>query len=314
MKSLSIIIVNWNTWPEAVRCVEAVRQTAQAGSYQITLIDNASAENKADEFKSRFPGVDLEVIRNSGNIGFARACNQGILRSRSPYILLLNPDTEVQAGAIDQSLRYLENHREAAVLGSRLLNPDRTLQRWTAGRFPSLLSAFNHYFFFSVFFPYSKFFKGMFLSGDPQSEQEVDWVCGAFLLARRAAIEDAGVLDERFFLYGEDVEWCYRFGKKGWKVIYFPEAETLHDSGRSVSQLSQGRCLKGLEGLSLFYSSHHPGKLKHFLFDAITAAGFLLRTLLNFLRGSVSGARLSFGFFSAALSLVCGPARKRGAS
>ena len=317
-KLLSIIIVNWNTWQEAAACLDAVSRTVRKTAYEIILIDNASREDRSGVIQNRFPDLDLRIIRNPGNPGFARACNQGIDETSGRYALLLNPDTRVREGAIDRSIEWMEAYPETGVLGCRLLNRDGAFQHWTAGKFPALQAAFNHYFFLSLIFPGMKFFQGMFRYEDSRDPEEVDWVCGAFFLARREAIEAVGNLDKRFFLYGEDIEWCYRMQQSGWKVVYFPQAETLHDSGKSVGQLTQGRYRQGLEGLSLFFKLLHPAGWKNFLFNFITAAGFLFRTVLYSVKAlpvllfssqkkAFDKARASWKFFVAALSILGNP-------
>lgn len=318
MKDLSILIVHWNTWDDAAACVRSVAQSAYAGSYEILFIDNASTEDRCEAFRAQFSRLDLQVVRNASNVGFAKACNQGMALARGRNFLLLNPDTLVREDTIARSVDFFDAQPAAGILGIRLLNTDGTLQRWTAGSFPSIRTAFNHYFFLSILLAGVRGFDGLVLTREPAAAREVDWVCGAYMLARRAAVEAVGGMNEDYFLYAEDMDWCYRMKRGGWKVLYDPGTEVIHHSGRSLEQWSRDRYAIGIYSISRFYRSCGGTGFRLTVFNAVTAAGYLLRTLVYGAAGIVRGfkdtggkTRSSWNFFKAACRVLFGRYRSQ---
>ena len=233
MKSLDVIIVNYNSTPQLLQCVSSLLSTSGGVSLSIHVQDNASQEGDVSIVLRDFPEVLL--IRNNRNLGFAKAVNRAIKNGSAPYVLILNPDTLVLPGLLSTTLRYMENHPEVGVLGPRILDSDGIVQG-SARSFPNLLTAlFGRKSILSKIMPHNPITRENILTvqSDGMNPMEVDWVSGACMLVRRDAIDGVGPLDERFFMYWEDADWCRRMWRKGWKVIYFPETSMIHHVGVS---------------------------------------------------------------------------------
>lgn len=221
---LSIIIVNWNTRQLLLDCLRSLE--ASQLWVEVIVVDNASSDDSAMAVRAAFPNV--RVIENTTNRGFAAANNQAIAQSRGRYVLLLNSDTVVLPHALDRMVAFADAHPTVGVVGAQLLNGDGTLQpSWAA--FPGIRSEVlgkN----LRVCRPYAETAAG--------PAYAVDWVGGAALLARRTAIDQAGPLDEQYFMYSEETDWCYRIKQCGWEVCYLSTASVVHLGGQSSRQAS----------------------------------------------------------------------------
>lgn len=229
---LSILILNWNTREELRECLRSLEhQSCKGISVEVIVIDNASQDGSPEMVRQEFPWVKLTV--NPKNLGFSAGCNVGIREARGRYLLLLNPDTLAQPGALANLLRFAEEHPEAGIIGAKLLNTDGSLQ-YSARSFPNLLTGFFRDTPLGRLFPKNRFNREYLLQDwDHNSPREVDWVSGAAMLLRREVIEKVGLLDERFFFSCEDVDLCYRAWQAGWKVMYCPDAVFIHHIARS---------------------------------------------------------------------------------
>jgi len=258
---LSIIIVNWNTRDLLAQCLESVagrqmsvvrHQSSDTNdrptgdrllTTDIWVVDNASSDGSAQMVRERFPWVRL--IESEENVGFARANNQAILASKGEYVLLLNSDTQVLPNSLAALLGCAADHPTAGIIGGKLLNPDGSFQAggndfstfWSE----LLLLTGMARWFYSPYFP-------SYPPQESNTTRHCDWVGGACLLARRVAIETVGLLDERYFMYVEEVDWCYRMHQAGWEVLYCAEAPIIHYGGRSAERHSIGQ-------LQLLYAS-----------------------------------------------------------
>ena len=231
---VSVIIVNWNTKGLLRDCLSSVYEHAGDVDYGIIVIDNASTDGSVSMVKNDFP--DVILIENSENRGFAVANNQGMAVAKSKYVLLLNSDTVVLDNAIANTVHFANENPQAAVVGCRVLNPDRTLQR-TCFMFPSVLNMLLSSSYLYKLFPKNRFFgREQMTWWDRNDVRQVDVVTGCFMLVRREAIEQVGMMDEEFFIYGEETDWCYRFREKGWKVMFAPVGEIIHFGGQSTAQ------------------------------------------------------------------------------
>lgn len=231
---VSIIIVNWNTKELLRDCLSSVYEHAGDVDYEIIAIDNASTDGSASMVKNDFPNVIL--IENTENRGFATANNQGMAVAKGRYVLLLNSDTIVLDNAVAETVRFADDNPQAAVTGCRVLNPDRTLQR-TCFMFPSVLNMLLSSTYLYKLFPKNKFFgREQMTWWDRNDVRPVDVVTGCFMLVRRDAIEQVGMMDEQFFMYCEETDWCYRFRKKGWNVLFAPTGQIIHLGGQSTAQ------------------------------------------------------------------------------
>lgn len=222
---LTISIVSYNTKEFLRECLNSIEAASIKSSYEVWVVDNASSDGSGEMVCTSFPWVRL--VRNSENKGFGGAHNQVLRESESPYILVLNPDIVVSAGSVDAMIGLMANNSEVGALGCKLLNEDGSLQA-SCRRFPTALTILLRALGGEVLFPQAEIFRRYFMSDwDHDSVAEVDWVTGACLLLRKAALKDAGCFDEGFFMYHEDIDLCRRLWEK-WKVCYYPEVCMTH--------------------------------------------------------------------------------------
>jgi len=271
---VSVIIVNWNTKDILRDCLKSVcRQTTNI-DYEIIVVDNASTDGSSELVKKRFPQVIL--LENCENIGFAAANNRGLSIAKGRYVLMLNSDTIMLENTIEKVSEFADGHPNAAVVGCRVLNVDQTLQS-TCFMFPSLLNMLLETFYLNKLFPKNRLFGREMMSWWKRDDvREVDVVTGCFMLVRREAVEQVGVMDEQFFVYAEETDWCYRFKKAGWKSIFTPCAEIIHLGGASSSQRKPEMVLQ-LRGSILLFLKKHKGFWIHTLACLLVALFFLLR-------------------------------------
>jgi N-acetylglucosaminyl-diphospho-decaprenol L-rhamnosyltransferase len=271
---LSVIIVNWNVRELLRACLHSVLREldGRAGDAEIIVVDNASSDGSAEMVAREFPGARL--IANAGNVGFGAANNQGFAVSRGRFVLLLNPDTIVLQGAFDRLLDALEAVPEVAALGCRLLNADGTLQKWTAGAFPTLANVACHYLFLNWLLP-GVLRSSLYLDRDLAEDTDVDWVSGACMLLRRERLGER-IFDEAYFMYGEDMDLCQRLRGAGWRVRYTPRASIIHYQGASMRQQQGDLLLSSLKGPRQFFGRSRP-RHQVLAFDALTVCGFFLR-------------------------------------
>lgn len=227
MPDVSIIIVNWNTKEFLVSCIKGVLEKEQRISKEIIVIDNGSRDGSASEVKRVFPSVHL--IENERNLGFAKAANQGLQKASGRYVLLLNPDTQVKEEAIDRLVSFMDTHIDTGVDGVQLLNSDGSRQNSIAN-FPSLATELLNKSLLKWLFPQT--FPGK--KRHYPEPIEVDSVIGACMMVRRDVINQVGLLDEDYFLFLEETDWCYRIKKAGWKIYHVPQAEVYHFQGKSA--------------------------------------------------------------------------------
>jgi GT2 family glycosyltransferase len=260
MIDVSIIIVSWNTRDILRQCLQSIYEQTVALEYEVIIIDNASTDGSAEMIKTQFPKAIL--VENTINKGFAAANNQAIVLAKGRFILLLNPDTIVLNNAINKSILFADQNQQAAVIGCKVFNPDGTLQP-TCFMFPSLLNMFLSSSYLYKLFPKSRFFgRERMTWWDRDDVREVDVVTGCFMLVRRSAIEQIGLLDERFFMYGEETDWCYRFKQAGWKVVFTPVAEIIHLGSQSSKKIREKMIVQVRLSILYFISKHY-GWLSH---------------------------------------------------
>lgn len=228
---VSVIIVNWNTRNLLPLCLETLRTAAHAGApiaYDVWVVDNASTDDSVEMVRTHFP--DVHIIANRNNVGFAAANNQAMAQAEGDFFLLLNSDAVLMPGALHALLNVAANNPNAGIVGARLLNPDGTFQA-SHTRFPTLL---REALILSTLG--RRLYGPMYPSAGPEvaaGPQRVDYVEGACLLVRRAAWQAAGGMDEGYWMYAEEVDWCRRMAHVGWEVWYAPAATVLHWGGGS---------------------------------------------------------------------------------
>ncbi len=235
MASLSVLAVNWNTRQLLQRCLESVYSSASGlNELEVLVVDNSSSDGSPEMVASRFPAATLLINRE--NAGFARATNLALARARGDYLLILNPDTEMVGDAIPQLVRFADEHPEVAVVGPQLLNANGTVQS-SRRRFPTAATAFLESTVLQRWFPGHPVLRRYYLlDRDDFHTQEVDWLVGAAFLVRTAALQRVGPMDEGYFMYSEELDWCRRFVLAGWKVAYLPDARVVHYGGQSSDQ------------------------------------------------------------------------------
>jgi GT2 family glycosyltransferase len=274
---LSIIIVNYNTGKLLQDCLGSIYAGANGMPFDVWVVDNNSVDSSVEVVRSGFPKVRL--IKNQSNVGFSKANNMAMSQCDSKYILLLNPDTLVVGDAIDRVVEFMEKNPSVGISGCKVLNRDHTLQLACRRNIPTPKVAFFRMSGLSKLFPNSKSMAQYNLTfKDANETQEVDAVSGAFLMARRKAIQDIGLLDERFFMYGEELDWCLRAKRAGWAVMYYPEAEIIHYKGESTKSNSRKAALEFYRAMYLFHKKHFAQDYSPF-FNFLIYAGILCKSL-----------------------------------
>jgi len=271
---VSIIIVSWNTRYILCDCVASIYAQTRDIKFEVIVIDNASTDGSAEMVRTKFPQVVL--VENSENRGFAAANNQGIAIARGQYVLLLNSDTLVLDQAIAKTVSFADAYPETAVIGCRVLNPGKTLQP-TCFMFPSILNMFLSSTYLYKLFPRNKFFGRERMTWWNRDDiKEVDVVTGCFMLIRQKAIQQVGIMDEQFFMYGEETDWCYRFKQAGWKVMFTPNSEIIHLGGQSTAQKSREMIVE-LRLSILKFIKKHRSPTQYVLACVLVSAFFTLR-------------------------------------
>lgn len=271
---VSTVVVSWNTCEVLRNCLASLYANTRDIEFEVIVIDNASTDDSVAMVRSAFPQVTL--VKNSENHGFAAANNQGIAMAQGRYVLLLNSDTIILNNAIKKTVDFANFHPKAGVVGCRVLNSDRSLQL-TCFMFPSILNMLLSASYLYKLFPKSKFFgRERMTWWDRNDIREVDVVTGCFMLVRQEAIKQVGTMDEKFFMYGEETDWCYRFKRAGWKVMFAPAGKIIHYGGASSRQKRSEMTLQLRESILLFMRKH-----KSFLTYAFAC---LLIALFFFLR------------------------------
>ncbi len=244
---LSIIIVSWNVRELLRRCLQSIAAgmggppADSPRSYEVIVVDNASQDTSAEMVRMEFPWVRLVV--NTENAGFTRANNQGLRLARGRYILLLNPDTEIVGDALPAMLTYMDAHPNVGGLGPQLRFPDGRPQS-SRRRFPTYATAFIESTPLQRWFPRARLLQRYYMADVPDDQPHpVDWLVGACLLLRREAVESAGLLDERFFMYSEELDYAWRMRRAGWPLVYFPDAVVIHHEAQSSGQIAAERLI-----------------------------------------------------------------------
>jgi len=272
---LSVTIVSWNTKDFLVRCLESVRQTVKGMEAEVFVVDNGSTDGSGVAVRERFPEVGL--IENPMNLGFARANNQAMSRAAAKYLLLLNPDTRVKEEAIKRLLSFMEAHSEVGIAGGQLLNSDGSKQNSIAN-FPSLATELLNKNLLRWLFPNRFPGKGR----NYPEPIEVDSVIGAGMMVRRDMVEQVGLLDEDYFLFFEETDWCYRAKKAGWKIYHVPQAEIYHFQGRSAEREKKGARVEYYRSRYLFFKKNR-GNLQW----SVLLTGLIIRLWVELISMSV---------------------------
>lgn len=265
---LTIIIVSWNVRALLRRCLQSI--PSDSPSVQVIVVDNASCDGSAEMVRREFPQVHL--ITNEQNRGFTAANNQGLALSRGRYLLLLNPDTEVLGEALVTMIDYMDHNATVGVLGPQIRYPDGSLQS-SRRRFPTLATALVESTVIQEWWGDNRILCRYYMADTPDDViQTADWVTGACMLVRHQAYEQVGGLDEGFFMYSEELDWCRRIKEAGWEVVYLPTATIVHHEGRSSEQVVAARHIYFQSSKVRYFRKHHG------LLQGSVLRGFLLAT------------------------------------
>jgi GT2 family glycosyltransferase len=247
---LSIIIVTYNHEQEITKCLQTLDVAISFFQTEIFLIDNHSSDQTVSVARKLLSNMNRKhhwaIICNETNKGFTKAVNQGLARSGGKYVLILNPDTELPANLLKPLIEIFHQNKEVGIISPQFRNPDGTIQP-SCRRFPRHRDAIYNAVGLSWLFKKSKKFNYWKMGDfDHQTQEEVEQPQGAFLLARRKAIEQVGLLDEQFPMFFSDVDWCRRFIEKGWKILFVPSVQIIHHKGTSIYK----------NRLNMIWSSH----------------------------------------------------------
>jgi GT2 family glycosyltransferase len=275
---VSIILVNWNTCALTLECIESIRKNTTGVSYEIIVVDNASSDDSVVALKS-IPGVHL--IANSTNEGFARANNLAMKIAKGKAWLLLNTDTIILDDVIKACCDLLWSAPSVGMVGCKMLNANLSLQPSCFKFLKILAPLLGREALVSRIKRWrqrSPYFAWRYSDAEHLHRLSPDWIMGAFMLIKPTAASACGLLDERFFMYAEDMEWCYRFRKNGWHIVYTPDCSIIHLGGSSSSAVPEDTVRRRVAGLNLFFKIHRPWARRLYL--AAELLGLLLVSMV----------------------------------
>ena len=255
MPRLSVIIVTYNSRPDIDACLESLTRTPPAVDHEIVVVDNASTDGTASAVRERWPAA--RVIDAGSNLGFAAANNLGIRQTFGELVLLLNPDTVARPGAIDRLVELLDVRPDVAVVGPRLVDADGRAEL-SFGAMISPLAELRQKILVAGNDRQTPFISG-YVDRLTRHERQTDWVSGACLMVRRSDAEAVGLMDERYVMYTEDVDFCAAIRARGRTVLFTPAAEVVHLRGRSASTAPNSTEAAYRRSQLAFYQKHHPG-------------------------------------------------------
>jgi GT2 family glycosyltransferase len=276
MIDVSIIIVNWNTKDLLLNCIESLYRETKNVTMEIIVVDNGSSDGSTEAVETSYPQVT--VIGNNENLGFARANNVGISNSKGRYVCLVNSDIKALDAVVDQLCAYMDQHSEIGAIGPKTVNDDMSI-RVNTRKFPTLWNTFCETFFLVDLFPKNKLFRGRTMTWFSHMDtRNVDVLSGCFLMVRREVVDKVGVLDDRFFIYGEDTDWCKRMNLNNWDVVFFADTKAIHYAGAS-SSVAPIRFLIELTKADLQYWKKHHNIIKYSLYQILMLIHFLIRAI-----------------------------------
>ncbi len=290
---LSIIIVSWNVREYLLNCLRSVQENRPRVKFEIILVDNASSDGTIEAVKKTFPAAT--VIANKENRGFAAANNQGLAVAKGQYILFLNPDTIVHLQSLNKLIQFMDDNDDVGICGPKLLNEDRTIQP-SVRRFPSFRAAlyqrtiFKHLRFFRADY---RRYKMHDFGGDRR--MDVDQVSGAALMTRRSVIDDLGTMDERFFMYYEEVDFCYRVKESGRRIMFVPHATITHLGGRSSGHIRVEKKMLMITSMLKFFKKNR-GTCVTGVFSVLFKPAVILGYIVRVIHGLLTYTVATLGF------------------
>jgi GT2 family glycosyltransferase len=288
---LSIIIVNYNTCKLTLDALNSIYDSTTNYSYEVILIDNHSSDSSVDTIRAAHPHITL--IDNQANVGFSRANNQGIRIAQGRYILLLNSDTLLESNTIQTMIQFMDAHPQAGASGCKLVLTDGSLDKACKRGFPTPSAAFYYITGLSKRFPNNPKFNQYQLGHLNENEHhQVDSLVGAFMLVRRTTIDQIGLLDEEYFMYGEDIDWCYRMKEAGWEIHYYPMTRITHLKGASSRRKPLKIIYEFYRAMYLFHHKHYR-KRYNVIVNAVIYAGIIASLLGAVLKNKLFGRKRS---------------------
>lgn len=283
---LSIIIVSFNTKDITKDCIESVVAKTKSIKYEIIVIDNDSKDGSVELLKKLSRKYPIKLVAKRKNLGFGKANNVGMKMAKGKYVLLLNSDTILKNNVLKEMVDWMDENKKVGVSTCALKNKDGSLQG-TGGYFPNLLQVFSWMFFiedipiidkiikpFHPMHPHSPFYKGEGFFKKPHKQ---DWVTGAYMLFRKDIIDQVGYFDDDYFMYVEEVDYCWRIKSKGWEVWYLPQWSIIHLGGASSTK--EFPILSEIKGIKIFYSKHK-SKLEQKIMRMFLKCGMAFRMIM----------------------------------
>ncbi|NQV12794.1 MAG: glycosyltransferase family 2 protein [Parcubacteria group bacterium] len=280
--TLSIIIVNWNTSKHLKWCLHYVYTRTKGIDFEVFVVDNASRDSSVKMVKENFPNAKL--IRNKSNVGFAKANNQAIRQAQGKYILLLNPDTKITEQALVKMVEFMTKNDKVGILGCKLLNPDGTLQP-SCRKYPSLFSQVIILLKLHNLFPNLKAIRDYYMLDWLHDEiRKVNQVMGACFLVRRQVFDQIGLLDEKYFIWFEEVDFCRRAHAAGWDTYFTPDAEVIHEKGAGFNQVLSPKKQTWFNQSLLRYFRQHESFLAYLILLSFYPTSMLLTVIASLSR------------------------------
>lgn len=285
---LSIVIISWNVCDLLRSCLRAIDRERASTALEVILVDAASVDGSLEMVQAEFPWVKL-IVR-SDNVGFPKGNNLGIAKAIGRHVLLLNPDTEVLKGALGELVSFMDNHPSVGIVGPQLLNTDGSVQS-SRRRFPTLITAVFESTWLEPWAPVAllQHYYALDLSDDTIAE--VDWLVGACLLVRRVVIEQVGLLDEAYFMYSEELDWCHRIRMADWRIVYFPVAKVVHHGGKSSEQAVAASHISFQQAKLRYFRKYH-GRLAAAVLRTILLLNYVLQLIFESVKAFLGHKRI----------------------
>jgi len=285
---LTVIIVSWNSEDWLKRCLSSIYARTSEISFEVILIDNASDDQSVQMAMNNFSGV--KVIENKTNVGWATAVNQGIEVSSGKYVCLLNPDTELHDRTLEQMVGFMDQYPSVGLVGPHTMNEDETTQV-SIRRRPRLADQLMIILKLHVLFPDAKpIFNYLFRDFNYRETQEVEQLMGSCLMIRREVIDQVGILDENFFLWFDEVDYCRRvFDRTDYKIFYFANTHIIHEGGHSFSQVGSLKKQRWYLNSLRYYFKKHGHWFSYFLILFLTPLSLFLGWLGSIFKRSKKG-------------------------
>lgn len=286
---LSILILNYNTCKLTLDCLQSVFASNTSYTFEVIVIDNDSSDSSVESIARDYPQATL--IANDDNIGFARGNNQGMEIATGRYVLLLNSDTIVQEDTLQTMIYFMDENPTVGASGCKVILPDGSLDKACRRGFPTPSASFYYAFGIARLFPdHPKFNQYQLGHLDENEEYPVDCLIGAFMMVRQETIDQVGGLDETFFMYGEDVDWCYRIKQAGWGIHYYPRTTIIHLKGGSARRRPTRIIYEFHRAMAIFHHKHYKDRY-HWLTNSVIYTGIGLKFTMALLKNKLTRSK-----------------------